>query len=394
MNYVFKNWKTICSISLMSLTTVMISAQQGENLVPNGGFESTDGKIKKLGSIESANGWTSPTGVRADVFTPSKVVDINTPENLYGKETPKEGSNYAGIVAYSFGDKIPRSYITAKFDAPLKKGMKYCVSFHVSLAEASKYSVNNIGANLSKKPFATDTKSSIIDQTHVLHHNNQIFNATYNWEKVCGVYEAEGGEKFITIGNFSKNDVMKTETNKKLKDVKVAQVISAYYYIDDVVVTLVNSNEECDCRLSENENLYSTTIYQKAIIVNDKMTPQQKVEAQRAFFAFGKNKLNPSGEESLDQIIEIMKANPNMTLEVSGHSDAQEDEVGVEKPQYAEMAEKRIYAAVSYLTGKGIAESRIKSENKGSTEPNPEIMESDDDDLKMAKNRRLTFKLM
>jgi len=394
MNYVFKNWKTICSISLMSLTTVMISAQQGENLVPNGGFESTDGKIKKLGSIESANGWTSPTGVRADVFTPSKVVDINTPENLYGKEAPKEGSNYAGIVAYSFGDKIPRSYITAKFDAPLKKGMKYCVQFHVSLAEASKYSVNNIGANLSKKPFATDTKSSIIDQTHILHHNNQIFNATYNWEKVCGVYEAEGGEKFITIGNFSKNDVMKTETNKKIKDVKVAQVISAYYYIDDVSVTLINSNEECDCMLTENENLYSTTIYQKAIIVNDKMTPQQKVEAQRAFFAFGKNKLNPSGEESLDQIVEIMNANPNMTLVVSGHSDAQEDEVGVEKPQYADMAEKRIYAAIAYLTSKGIAESRIKSENKGSAEPNPEIMDTDEDDLKMAKNRRLTFKLM
>ena len=208
------------------------------------------------------------------------------------------------------------------------------------------------------------------------------------------MYEAEGGEKFITIGNFSKNDVMKTETNKKIKDVKVAQVISAYYYIDDVSVTLINSNEECDCMLTENENLYSTTIYQKAIIVNDKMTPQQKVEAQNAFFAFGKNNLNPSGEEALDQIIAIMNANPSMTLEISGHSDAQEDEVGVEKPQYANMADKRINSAMSYLKAKGIAEGRIKSSTKGSAEPNPEIMESDDADLKMAKNRRLTFKLM
>ena len=178
-------------------------AQQTENLVENGSFEQTDGKVKKLGSIESALGWVSPTGVRADLFTPSGVPEINVPINAFGKEEAKEGANYAGIYAYSFGDKAPRSYIMTKLSTPLKKGLKYCVKFNVSLAEASKYASNQMGAVLSSKPVTTDSKTAIIEKASVLHSDNKVFNAMYNWETVCAEFVATGGEKFITIGNFS-----------------------------------------------------------------------------------------------------------------------------------------------------------------------------------------------
>jgi OmpA-OmpF porin, OOP family len=396
MNCVIKNLRSVCTIGALSLTSVFTYAQNGENLVPNGGFEATDGKIKKLASIESANGWTSPTGVRADVFTPNKMPDINTPINVYGKEEAKEGSNYAGIVAYSFGDKMARSYVMAKFDAPLKKGMKYCVQYHVSLAEASKYAVNNLGAVLSKKEFATDSKTPIIEKANILHYNNKIQNATYNWEKICGVFEAQGGEKYITIGNFEMNDKVKSEPNKMKKDdkeLKLKVLPFAYYYIDDVSVTLIKSDEECDCMLSENEEEYSSTIYQKAIVLNDKMTPQQKIEAQKVFFPFGKNTFTPVGEESLDLIAEIMNANPEMKLQIMGHSDVKEDELGKEKEKFADMSTKRVNAVISYLMNKGIAESRLIGSPNGSEEASDEIEEADDDDLREAKNRRIIFKV-
>lgn len=394
MNYVSKIFKNAVKILCVGLLTTN-SFAQGENLLSNGGFESTDGKVKKLGGIESATTWTSPTGVRADLFTPGKVIDISTPMNIYGKEEAKEGSNYAGIVAFSFGDKVPRSYIMAKLDSPLKKGMKYCVSFHVSLAEASKYASNNIGANLSKKPFATDSKTAIIDKAHIKHYNNKVFNATYNWDKVCGIFEAEGGEKYITIGNFDPNDKTKSENNKKPnnKEMKLTQVISAYYYIDDISIQLIDNNEQCDCLITENENNYSSTIYQKAVVLNDKMTSAQKVEAQKIFFGFGKTTLTTEGEESLDLIAEEMKANSSMRLEVMGHSDAEEDKVGLEKEMYADMASKRVNAVMSYLMDRGIEEGRMIPSSQGSSEPSDEIEEGDDDDLKMAKNRRATFKV-
>ncbi|MES2799561.1 MAG: OmpA family protein [Bacteroidota bacterium] len=398
MKYGFKNWKSVCTIGAFSLTTMFSFAQDSENLLSNGGFESNDGKVKKLGAIESATTWTSPTGVRADLFTSGKVPDIGTPLNVYGKEDAKDGKSYAGIVAYSYGNKVPRSYLMAKLDTPLKKGMKYCVSFHVSLAEASKYAIHNVGAMLTKKDFATDAKTPLIeDKVNIKHFNDQkMFNATFNWEKVCGVFEAEGGEKFITIGNFTKDDKVKQEANKpnkKDKDLKVTQIIAAYYYIDEVSVSLISENSQCDCMLSENENEYSTTIYQKKVELNDKMTDQQKVELQQLYFAFGKTAFTSEANASLDLIAEILKANPNQKLEIIGNSDKIEDELAVEKAIYEDLSGRRVTAVVNYLKDKGIAEGRLISTNNGSTETSDEITDEDDDDLKQAKNRRVTFRI-
>ena len=94
---------------------------------------------------------------------------------------------------------------TNRSAVPLKKDMRYCVKFNLSLAEASKYASNNIGAKLSKKPFGSDSKLPLIDEASLLHYDNdhKIMSARYNWTEVCGVVVAEGGEKYITIGNFN-----------------------------------------------------------------------------------------------------------------------------------------------------------------------------------------------
>lgn len=393
MNYAIS--KGVFGIALAISFSMSFMAQEGENLVPNGSFESTDGKAKKLSMIESATGWTSPTGARADLYVPGKVAEINVPENMYGKEEAREGTNYAGIVAFSYGNKIPRTYLTAKLAAPLKKGMKYCVKFYVSLAEASKYASNNIGVNFAKKPFATEDKATIKDVAHVLSSENDTkrINQTYAWYQVCNVYEAEGGEKFITIGNFFADDQTKSENNKKPKDMKNDQIIAAYYYLDDVSVVLLNDGEKCDC-MKEEVSEYSSTVYQKAIILNDKMTVNQKIESQVTFFAFGKTNFTPAGKEALDFIAEQLKANPSLKLDVMGHSDAAEDKVGVEKPQFANMAEKRTNAVIQYLTEKGIEESRLNSASQGSTVANEENSDTDEEDLKMARNRRVTFRVL
>jgi outer membrane protein OmpA-like peptidoglycan-associated protein len=58
------------------------------------------------------------------------------------------------------------------------------------------------------------------------------------------------------------------------------------------------------------------------------------------------------------------------------------------------MAEKRVDAVIAYLKGKGIDVSRMISVVENSAIPNDEISESDDEDLKMAKNRRVTFRAL
>lgn len=368
-------------------------AQNSENLIENGSFEALTSKPKKLGQIDLATGWKSPTGVRADLFTGgTKVPQIATPDNQFGKESPKDGENYAGIVAFSYGNKMPRSYITTKFKTALKKDATYCVSFYVSLSEASKYSNNQLGANISKKEFGTDQKVHLIDQTQILHPDNKIFNATYNWERVCAKFKAEGGEKFITIGNFTSDDNTKYEKNKPSKDNKITQIISAYYYIDDVVVTLLDEGDDCNCyEVDKDKSEMSTTVYMKQIIINDKMTPKDKIERQEIYFAFGKSNFTPQATAALDVIVKVMKENPDLNITVKGYNNVAEDELAEKKDFYADMDSQRNQAVKEYLISKGISPTRLKSEGKGSSEPSPDIKDSDEEDLKLAKNRRVTF---
>ncbi len=396
MKSISLNIKSTALIMALVGLPIASSAQNNENLVDNGGFESTTGKIKKPGQIDLATGWKSPTGARADVFLKeSKVPEIGVPNNVYGKEDAKEGENYAGIMAFSYGNKAPRTYLSAKLKTPLKKDVKYCVSFNLSLAEASKYSCNEVGINIGKREFGTDQKTAIIDKANILHPNNKIFNAAYNWEKICGVFTADGGEKFITIGNFSSNEATKYETNKKLKDSKVVQVIGAYYYIDDIEVKILGEDETCDCNSDDvDPNKFSTTIYQKQVVNGDKMLTKEKIQSQGLYFAFGKEKLSQQAIASLDIIATEMKNNPTLSITLIGHTDIGEDELAAKKVYYADMDKKRVETIKAYLGTKGINSSRIKSELKGSTEDNTvEFKDNDDDDLKMAKNRRVEVRV-
>jgi OmpA-OmpF porin, OOP family len=365
-----------------------------ENLIENGGFEAVTGKPKKLGQIDLATGWSSPTGARADLYmSSSKVPEMAIPQNAYGKEDPKEGQNYVGINAYSYGDKIARTYIMTKFKTPLKKGTKYCVSFYVSLAELSKYSANNIGMHISKKPFGTDAKTSIVEKTHIIHKDNKIFNATYNWEKVCGTYEAEGGEKHITIGNFTNNDLTRYERMKAPKDFKGTQSIMAYYYIDDVVVTQLEEGKKCECGGSDDKEI-STTIYSRPPFLKDNMTDKEKIEAQMSFFAQGKTMLQPNVEESLTFIAETMKKNPTMKIQITGYYDENEKELSKENPLFEDMDLKRVEVVERFLIDKGVSKDRIIKKINGMEGENSEIQVSDSDDLKKAKTRRVTYEIV
>ncbi|MDG1657157.1 MAG: OmpA family protein [Crocinitomicaceae bacterium] len=375
-------------------------AQEGENLVPNGSFESIGKKPKRLGKIESATGWVSPTGVRADLFVETKIPEIGVPDNAYGQEDPQEGDNYIGVTGFSYGNKVARSYVMTKLEAPMKKGMKYCVKMFVSLAEASKYASNNMGVMFSKKQFGTESKVSIIEDASIVHLNNdyETISARYDWTEICGTYTAKGGEKYITLGNFASNDETRFERMKKdakTKDIRVKQVISAYYYIDDVSVRLLDQEkgQKCDCLQEDAGDAYSTLIYQKSFIVTEEMTAKEKVDDREVYFAFGKSKLSAEGKSSLDFIAKMLEENPNKKLQILGHNNAAEDEVGAEKSVYADMDNNRIGVVMKYLMEKGISESRMVPTRKGSKETQ-EHGEMDDDETKQAKNRRVTFVLL
>ena len=138
------------------------NAQEENNLVLNPSFESIDGKLKKLTQINIAKDWDSPTALKADLFSSSISGDIAVPRNIYGKEFAKDGQNYAGILGYSYNNKKPRTYLQSKLVKPLASGLEYCVTIHVSLADLSKYAIDNIGIHFSDEQITLDKKGDII----------------------------------------------------------------------------------------------------------------------------------------------------------------------------------------------------------------------------------------
>jgi hypothetical protein len=261
-----------------------------------------DEEVTELGSITLLdNGVFSPTDNSADLFRKGAGEIAGVPKNAFGSEESDVdgGKTYAGIVAYRPGrESSLRSYITIPFlkgkgNTSLSKGLKYCVQFKVSLAESSKYACNNIGAYFTKE--APSSKSGIINapENLIRGKNNRIHQGFFGWDQVCQIYTAKGDEKFITIGNFDKNDNTRFMPVKKPKTSEVESMKHAYYYVDNVKVKQIDDDEECQCAvMSQMANIeeYSTLIYTKAIHIEESMSVGERVAAQELFFGFGKKR--------------------------------------------------------------------------------------------------------
>ncbi len=384
------------------------------------GFEYLkDGEtVSEIGGIDLVDkGVSSPTELKADLYSSSTTGDVGVPKNIMGVEDPIKddgGKNYAGICLYKPGKAaVERTYITIplkkdKEDVTLKKGLTYCVEFSVSLSESSKFAVNNIAAHFSKETPANGGPGPIYTVEKVMKgQTNKIYSGFFGWEKVCNIYTAKGDEKFITIGNFDKNEATQFMAVKKPKDSEVDQLAQAYYYIDNVIIKLVDKPEDCPCYNAtppKLETTFSTLIYTKTPELTPKMTPAQKIEAHIAYFRFGKAAFSDNAKEMMNYVIGEMKANPTMRIEIEGHNDSKEDSAaeirsteikGDEKNEYEDMDRQRVNAVVKYFVGQGIDKSRLVESFKGAEVANPEIDEvNDDEELKDAKNRRVNFRII
>jgi outer membrane protein OmpA-like peptidoglycan-associated protein len=362
--------------------------------------------VNEIGGVDALdNGVSSPSERKADLFTAEGGNDVRVPENIFGKEDPIKdigGSQYLGLILYKPGKLAnERSYVTiplgrGKEQITLKKNLKYCVEFSISLAESSKFAVNNIAALFSKEDFGSNNTMAIYNSSDrlVKSQSNKVFSGFYGWEQVCNIYTAKGDEKFITIGNFDKNETTKFEAVKKPKDSEVESISHAYYYVDNVIVTLIDKDADCKCYNNappKIEESFSNLIYSKTPELTDKMTPAEKVAEQVAYFRFGKATFSENCKEAMNFVLNELSTNPQFRIEIQGHCDAKELKVGEGVDEYYEMDRKRVAAVVKYLVDQGIDPTRIDKTYKSATTQSSEIEEDDEDEVKEAKNRRINF---
>jgi OmpA-OmpF porin, OOP family len=398
-----------CSVLLLSQS---FFAQKGkktnEKEIINITFEGAADDLSELNGIDAAgSAISSPTEIKADLFSKSVNGDIGIPANIYGSEEPttENGGNvYAGIVAFRPGKLAgERSYITiqlmqGKESVTLKKGLTYCVEYSLSLAESSKFACNNMAAYFSKdKPANGEAGAIYMSGDHVMKSTvNKVYNGFFNWEKVCNIYTAKGDEKYLTIGNFDLNDKTTYQAVKKPKDAEADPLTHAYYYIDNIIVRLVDNSTECACynvKPPKIEDSFSDLVYEKTPQIDDKMSIDKKIAAQTIYFRQGKASLTENARENLDFIVAQMNADQKLKVEIIGHNNTLEIKAGEENEVYLDMDRKRVAIGVKYLTKNGIDESRLIKTFKTDTTPSIEIDEDDDPEVKDAKNRRIEFKV-
>ena len=166
---------------------------------------------------------------------------------------------------------------------PLASGLNYCVNIHVSLSDLSKYAIDNIGVYISEEPVTLDKKGDIIFNNKaelssvVTNEKSKIYKSRYKWETVCGVFQSDGKEKYMTIGNFFNNKDTEYEKLAKSDDFPGTQLPEAYYYIDNVELVLVEDPDLCDCNKGQKKKRESI-VYHLDVQVDEKLPIDEKLK--------------------------------------------------------------------------------------------------------------------
>jgi len=162
-------------------------------------------------------------------------VPYNYPIGSLNYQQAYTGSGYIILVYYP----NDRNYIQTKLIDSLKINHFYYVKYFTNLPNTIAMACNNNGLLLTKKAFYVDTLSNPYAiypaNPQIVNYGNPIITDTMSWVKVSGIYKAQGGEQFITIGNF------KTDAQTTVVNVNPAGEYVCGYIIDDVSVIPLDS---------------------------------------------------------------------------------------------------------------------------------------------------------
>ena len=385
-----KNLLRAVSAATLILTCTLGLNAQDDNLVPNGGFEDTNiKKLKSYGQMEEfCMDWFAATDVPADVFGEGAKGDkVGIPENNYGTQDAATGLCYAGFRAYSKDPKLKRSYLEVKLPNTLEKNVMYCVSFDISLADKSRYAVNEIGVIVSDRKIEQPNDGDMIQNADVKQKTNKVFQYMEGWEKFCGTFVGTGQEEYILIGGFGGRNNMEIEKVSRPSGMTGAQINHAYYFIDNVSIVAIQAKSQCKCSKADERDM--DLVYGSSSVMDEDMSDAEKIKASVVYYAFLKRTPTGAGKETVNNVIEILKANPGMSINIVGHSDDDERSEGAVNARYARIGKNRADQVRRMLEAAGISSTRINVTDMSNMDP----ANTRDSEISRAQNRRVTFEL-
>jgi len=212
-----KTLKFLLIVLLLS-TSFMVYGQleqnliQNDNLILNHDFEQVrkDTINWSKGELLYPN-WHTLTECTPDCFnykdTTKAVYDF---KSMIGNPQPYSGYGYIGFVPIAWIDYFET--IIGEFSKPLIEGKKYEISFYIRHAgDSVSFRIRKLEAIVSREMFLLNPNIFPFYSSLIMNRNTKLKSdlsftvgdvGSESWKYVSQIYQAKGGEKYISFGIF------------------------------------------------------------------------------------------------------------------------------------------------------------------------------------------------
>ncbi|HWY10159.1 MAG TPA: OmpA family protein, partial [Bacteroidia bacterium] len=179
-------------------------------------------------------------------------------------------------------------------------------------------------------------KGVIIDESGNPAKNARITVTDNETEKVIGIYKANSKTgRFLFILTPGKNYNITYQADNHL------------FYSENM-------------QIPKESNYYEIN---RAVTL-DPITVGSKIVLNNIFFDFDKSTLRPLSNVELKNLVTLMRSNPNLKVEISGHTDSKGNDA-----YNLKLSDDRARAVVNRLIENGVSSSRMKAKGYGETKP-------------------------
>jgi len=185
--------------------------------------------------------------------------------------------------------------------------------------------------------------------------------------------------EIVIMDNQKKEEVAKFKSNKE-----TGKFIVSLPAGKDYALTAVSKDY---LFYSENFNLVDSVGFLKIALKMEmnKLAINSKAVLRNIFFDYGKSTLKTESTIEIDRLYELMKENPQMIIEISGHTD------NISSKRFnMELSRKRANAVANYLIKKGVNRKRFVTKGYAFSKP---IADNSTKEGRR-RNRRVEFKIL
>ncbi len=232
----------------------------------------------------------------------------------------------------------------------------------VTPADATKEALEEAGFDLTK-PMEFDKEVKIKELGLIVQSFNKRTNEALEGVTVI-IYDAESGAEIKQLTMGTTNEF--TFVIPRTKDVKVFANREGYI---------------ADSRVVQKKDL--------GMVQKMYLTPPPVF--YNVYFAFDKSNLSQGASDTLGMVLKTLNENPEMIVEVRGHTDSKGSDNYNDK-----LSKQRAAAAIQYLVKEGIVKDRLQAKGLGESEPAAENEKPDGSDNPEGRqlNRRVEFKIV